>query len=80
MPRNLDHRVEVVTPVEDVALQSELSATFEALWRDYRLSVLSQITTPVWQAAHGIGPWIWWYNYERVMAAVEDLDCLEFLG
>jgi len=53
---------------------------FDALWRDYRLSVLWQITTPVWQAANGIGPWIWWYNYERVMAAVENLDCLEFLG
>jgi polyphosphate kinase len=34
MPRNLDHRVEVVTPVEDLALQAELLATFEALWRD----------------------------------------------
>jgi polyphosphate kinase len=34
MPRNLDHRVEVVTPIEDVGLQAELSATLEALWRD----------------------------------------------
>ena len=34
MPRNLDHRVEVVTPVEDAAIQAELSSTFEALWRD----------------------------------------------
>jgi polyphosphate kinase len=34
MPRNLDHRVEVVTPIEDPALQAELSSTFEALWRD----------------------------------------------
>jgi polyphosphate kinase len=34
MPRNLDHRVEVVTPIEDPALQSELSATLDALWRD----------------------------------------------
>jgi polyphosphate kinase len=34
MPRNLDHRVEVVTPVEDLALQAEVTATFEALWRD----------------------------------------------
>ena len=31
MPRNLDHRVEVVTPVEDLALQAELASTFEAL-------------------------------------------------
>jgi thiamine kinase-like enzyme len=53
---------------------------FDALWRDYRQSVLWQITTPVWQAANGIGPWIWWNSFERVMAAVEDLDCLEFLG
>jgi polyphosphate kinase len=34
MPRNLDHRVEVVTPIEDVAVQTELFSTFEALWRD----------------------------------------------
>ena len=34
MPRNLDHRVEVVAPVEDVALQAEIVATLEALWRD----------------------------------------------
>jgi polyphosphate kinase len=34
MPRNLDHRVEVVTPVEDPALQAELSATLDALWSD----------------------------------------------
>ncbi|MFL5943633.1 MAG: polyphosphate kinase 1 [Gaiellaceae bacterium] len=34
MPRNLDHRVEVVAPIEDLALQAELVATFEALWRD----------------------------------------------
>jgi polyphosphate kinase len=34
MPRNLDHRVEVVTPIEDETIQAELSATIEALWRD----------------------------------------------
>jgi polyphosphate kinase len=34
MPRNLDYRVEVVTPIEDPGLQSELTATLEALWRD----------------------------------------------
>ena len=34
MPRNLDHRVEVVTPIEDPAIQAELANTFEALWRD----------------------------------------------
>jgi polyphosphate kinase len=34
MPRNLDHRVEVVTPIEDAALRAEFFSTFEALWRD----------------------------------------------
>jgi len=34
MPRNLDHRVEVVTPIEDLGLQTEVASTFEALWRD----------------------------------------------
>jgi polyphosphate kinase len=34
MPRNLDHRVEVAAPIEDVAVQAELVSTFEALWRD----------------------------------------------
>jgi polyphosphate kinase len=34
MPRNLDHRVEVVTPVEDIAIQSEIAATFETLLSD----------------------------------------------
>ncbi|MBV8597869.1 MAG: polyphosphate kinase 1, partial [Actinobacteria bacterium] len=34
MPRNLDHRVEVVTTVEDVAIQAELAATLETLLAD----------------------------------------------
>jgi hypothetical protein len=53
--------------------------TFDALWQDYRLSVLWQITTPMWQANHGIPSWIWWGHLERSMRAVEDLDCLELL-
>ena len=34
MPRNLDHRVEVVAPVEDLAIQSELAATLDTLLAD----------------------------------------------
>jgi len=34
MPRNLDHRVEVVTPVEDVGIQAELAATIDTLLAD----------------------------------------------
>ena len=53
--------------------------SFDALWQDYRLSVLWQITTPMWQANHGLGPWIWWNHLERIMSAVHDLGCLELL-
>jgi polyphosphate kinase len=34
LPRNLDHRIEVVVPVEGRALQAELDAVFEALLAD----------------------------------------------
>jgi polyphosphate kinase len=34
MPRNLDHRVEVVVPVEDIGARSELAATMDALLAD----------------------------------------------
>jgi thiamine kinase-like enzyme len=53
--------------------------SFDALWQDYRLSVLWQITTPMWQANHGLPPVVWWNHLDRIMHAVDDLDCLEFL-
>jgi hypothetical protein len=53
---------------------------FETLWHDYRLSVLWQIVTPMWQANHGLAPVIWWNNLERIMLAVHDLGCPELLG
>ena len=34
MPRNLDHRIEVVTPVEARPLQAKLDAMFDALLAD----------------------------------------------
>jgi hypothetical protein len=52
---------------------------FEALWQDYRLSVLWQITTPMWQANHALPPMVWWNHLERIMLAVHDLGCLELL-
>ena len=50
-----------------------------ALDADYRLSVLWQIMTPVWQAAYEIPPWIWWNNLGRVPLAVDDLGCRDLL-
>jgi hypothetical protein len=50
-----------------------------ALDDDYRLSVLWQIATPVWQAANDIPRWIWCFNLERIFLAVDDLGCRELL-
>ncbi len=50
-----------------------------ALDADYRLSVLWQITTPVWQEANDIPPWIWWNNLGRILLAADDLDCGDLL-
>ena len=51
-----------------------------ALDDDYRLAVLWQLTTPVWQAAYDIPPVIWWNNMQRVLLAIDDLGCRELLG
>jgi len=51
-----------------------------SLDEDYRLSVLWQLMTPVWQAWYNIPPVIWWNNLERVLLAVDDLDCRNLLS
>jgi hypothetical protein len=51
-----------------------------ALDDDYRLSVLWQIATPVWQAALNIPPAVWWPHLERIFMALGDLGCRELLG
>ena len=50
-----------------------------ALDYDYRLSVLWQIATPVWQAANNIPSGIWWHHLERIFLAIDDLGCRDFL-
>jgi hypothetical protein len=52
----------------------------DALEDDYRMSVLWQIATPVWQAAYNIPPVILWNNLERVLLAVDDLGCRDLLA
>src|SRR6516162_3513036 len=47
---------------------------------DYRLSVLWQIATPVWQSNGNIPPVICWNNLERIMLAVDDLGCRDLLS
>jgi len=38
LPRNLDHRIEVVAPIEAPLLQAELDTVFEALLADNALA------------------------------------------
>lgn len=47
---------------------------------DYRLSVLWHTVTPVFQAGLRLPSVIWWNNFQRIMAAVDDLGCRELLG
>jgi hypothetical protein len=47
---------------------------------DYRRSVLWHTFTPVFQAGLMIPPVIWWNNFQRIMAAVDDLGCRDLLG
>jgi len=50
-----------------------------ALAEDYRLSVLWQLTTPIWQADHHLPPLIWWSHLERIFLAIDDLGCRDLL-
>jgi polyphosphate kinase len=47
MPRNLEHRVEVVAPIDDVGAQNEIASTFDALLAD---------TAASWELDHN-GVW-----------------------
>jgi len=53
---------------------------FDALWEDYRVSVVWQLVVPVWQCSMKLGAWIWWGHLERVMLAIDDLGCADLLG
>jgi Ecdysteroid kinase-like family len=53
--------------------------TFSALWDDYRLSALGQITVPVWQSSFRLNPAVWWSHLERAMLTFDDLDCRALL-
>lgn len=50
-----------------------------ALDADYRLSVVLHLARPLFLAAHGIPPVIWWSHLERIMLAIDDLDCRPLL-
>ena len=49
------------------------------LQEDYRRSVLWNTIIPVFQAGLKLPPIIWWNNFQRITAAVDDLGCRELL-
>jgi hypothetical protein len=79
-----DHRRRIERPLLDL-YHATLAAHGVAYDRrtlddDYRLSVLWQIATPVWQAANHLPPVVWWNHLERVLMAVDDLGCRDLLA
>jgi hypothetical protein len=62
-------------------LQSqEIDYTWEDLQTDYRICIVSNLLTPVWQHSARVVSSTWRSNLERGFAAFEDLDCLELLS
>jgi hypothetical protein len=78
-----DRRREMEQPLLDLhhATLAEAGVRYDRhkLDDDYRQSVLWLLALPVWQAASNIPPVIWWNNLERIMLAIDDLDCRELL-
>ncbi len=71
---------ELLKSYYDVLESSEnKSLTWENCWTSYRLSVIKQLLTPVYQWGNGLRPRTWWPNLERVMIAFDDLQCAELL-
>ncbi len=54
--------------------------TRQALDDDYRWGVLLHLATPILHVAFDIPPVVWWNNMERILLAVDDLDCRQFLA
>ena len=52
----------------------------DRLWEDYRLSVIGQLATPVWQQTLRFHTAIWWPHLHRILAAVDDLGCAALLS
>jgi polyphosphate kinase len=52
MPRNLDHRIEILVPIEDARSQRELSRTFDSIMQDTRWSWALR-TDGTWQRVRG---------------------------
>jgi aminoglycoside/choline kinase family phosphotransferase len=50
-----------------------------ALETEYRWSVLKGIVTPIMQWHHKIPAGIWFNNLEKILLAIEDLNCMELL-
>lgn len=53
--------------------------TLNDLILDYKRSVIGQIATPIMQWEWKLWVGIWYYNYERIFLAYDDLNCADLL-
>jgi aminoglycoside/choline kinase family phosphotransferase len=51
----------------------------EELETEYRWSVLKELVTPIMQWHHNVAAGVWFNNLEKILLAVEDLNCMELL-
>ena len=53
--------------------------TWDQCWTDYRFAVLRSVFIPLWRWSVAPQPDTWWLLFDRGMAAVADLACIELL-
>ena len=51
----------------------------EELETEYRWSVLKKLVTPIMQRHHNAAAGVWFNNLEKILLAVDDLNCMELL-
>lgn len=47
--------------------------------QDYRRAVVKTLFVPIYQWYHNLPAEVWYYNYERIVAACTDLECMELM-
>ena len=55
------------------------SYSWDTLLRDYRLSLVDHLFTPMWQWSVGLGRNVWYHNMRRALSAFHDWRCEELL-
>jgi len=65
---------------ETISEQGVKNYSMDDLSLDYRYSVISSLTLPIYQWYNKVWDGIWYHNLERIFSAFDDLNCAELLG